>query len=166
MDFKSLKLVDTKDIPLACVTPTDNLLDLYKLGMHMEQICLDNNGVGLSAVQVGIPYDFFVIINFKKNEYFFHCTYEGFGEKFKSIEGCLSLKDSNGNLQRYEVERFEKIKIKGKRLLVSDNDPMLVISEFEEDVDNFNAIIYQHEIDHQNGILISQIGKPIYIHRT
>ena len=164
MDYKSLKIVGIKDIPKAQPTPTHDLLELYKLGIYMEQLCFDSHGIGLSAVQVGVPYDFFVVMNMKKNEYYFHCTYEGIGDKVKSVEGCLSIKTHDNQLIRHEVERYKKIKFKGKRLIVSDYDPVLSIQEFENEVENFNAIVYQHEIDHQNGILISDIGKPIYLH--
>jgi len=166
VDYKALKLISLEQIPKAKPTPTDNLLDLYKLGIYMEQICFENKGVGLSAVQVGIPYDFFVVLNMKKNEYFFHCSYEGIGDKIKSIEGCLSIKNEFGELKRFEVERFKTIKFSGKKLLVSDNEPELSVQEFEQEVSNFNAIIYQHEIDHQNGILISDFGKEIFLHRN
>ena len=164
MDYKSLQLVSIKDIPKAESTPVDDLLALYKLGIYMEQICFDNNGIGLSAVQVGIPYDFFVILNLRQNEYYLHCSYEGIGEKTSSIEGCLSIKDNHGNLVRYEVQRFKKIKVKGKKLIVSNDDPTLSIFEFEKEIDNLSSVVFQHEIDHQNGILISDIGKPIYLH--
>jgi peptide deformylase len=62
--------------------------------------------------------------------------------------------------------RFPKIKLKGKKLVVSLTDPTLILIDVDEEVSGFKCIICQHEIDHANGILISQIGKQISIHRS
>ena len=80
-----------------------------------------------------------------------------------SIEGCLSIFDFNGNLKRFKLMRDHKVKITGKQLILENNELKLV--DFEEIFEKgFTATVFQHEIDHQNGILISDIGEEIQIH--
>ena len=71
---------------------------------QMRNLCYSLDGVGLHAVQVGLPYNVFVakVSNYglppSKDDldFFALCRYEGIGEKQDSIEGCLSIKDENG----------------------------------------------------------------------
>ena len=82
---------------------------------------------------------------------------------FQSIEGCLSLRNKDGLFRQFLVERFPKIKVKGKRLRVNNN---LTLEDVDINFENDNyVIILQHEIDHFLGIegLISNIGKEIEI---
>jgi peptide deformylase len=113
-----------------------------------------------------VPYNFFIAIKDIGFEYFVNCSYDGIGEKINYLEGCLSLRNDDGTLKQYEVLRFPKIKLKGKKLVVSLTDPTLILIDVDEEVSGFKCIICQHEIDHANGILISQIGKQISIHRS
>lgn len=157
---QTLAIVPVKDIPLAEDTPTDNLLDVFRVITQMEKICIDNKGIGLSAVQVGIPWKLFIVQRDDKFEYFLNCEYSGLGEKAKSIEGCLSLRNEQGNYRRFELERFPLALIKGKQLKVSSSPSLILedISVLEKDI---MAVVFQHEIDHQSGILISNIGKEL-----
>lgn len=64
--------------------------------------------------------------------------------KVKAVEGCLSLPG-----QRYEVERSAKITVsfqneRGQKML--------------KPYEGWDARVVQHEIDHLNGVLISDIG--------
>lgn len=166
MDFKNLKLIPPEEIPIGKDIPLDDLMDIYRLAIYMEELCIKNRGVGLSATQVNVPYNFFIAIKDIGFEYLVNCSYDGIGEKINYLEGCLSLRNDDGTLKQYEVLRFSKIKLKGKKLVVSPTDPTLTLIDVDEDVSGFKCIICQHEIDHANGILISQIGKQISIHRS
>lgn len=159
--LKSLMIVPPEEIPLAEQVPTDNLLDLFKLSVYMEDLCHKNSGVGLSAVQVGIPWNLFVMLKENGNECFVNSSYEGIGAKIKSIEGCLSLKNKHGDLRRFEVNRFEKIIFRGQQLKVQKDEPQLFLENFEREVQGFDSIVIQHESDHALGVLISDIGKEI-----
>lgn len=159
MKSKNFSIVSVENIPLAVDTPTDDLFDLFRVITQMEQICTIQQGIGLAAVQIGVSWKLFVIKRDDEYEYYVNCEYEGIGEKEKSIEGCLSLRDSFGNLRRFEVDRYPSILLKGKQLKISDSTLVL------EDVDRLEyglyAVVFQHEIDHHRNILISNIGKEI-----
>jgi peptide deformylase len=157
-----IALVPSDLIPKAIDTPTDELMSLFRLVNKMEKLCHDEKGVGLSAVQVGIPWNLFIINKGRSYDYYINCRYEGVGQKFKSIEGCLSLKNQDGSFRRFEVQRFDKIKLTGKQLVISGNAG-LAINDIDFVVTGIQAVIIQHETDHGFGILISDIGREIEI---
>lgn len=149
--------------------PTDNLIEIYNLCVQMEKVCTENNGIGLSAVQVGIPWNLFIVRAdgyslfdpVDKYSYFLNCNYLGIGEKTMSVEGCLSLKDDNGDIARFQVDRYTDILLKGTRLVVKKDISLI---EIEKEISIVNqGLVFQHEIDHGNGILISDIGKEIFL---
>jgi peptide deformylase len=130
----------------------------------MEQLCLQQQGVGLSAVQVGIPWKLFVVYFDNKItpfRYFVNCRYESNTKKIQSLEGCLSLRNSAGDLRYFEVPRYEKVKIIGQELLIGTND--LEIKDVNFEIAGLYATVFQHEIDHSDQILISEIGKEIHV---
>lgn len=163
----ALKIVDVDLIPSISdiiETPKNDLIDLYKKCLEMANLCVAENGVGLSATQVGIPWKTFVVKwPNDKFGFFIDCEYEPLGEKqVDSDEGCLSLRDKNGKLKMYRVKRYEKIKVSGKALVPEDKP---VLKDLEIELEGFYGIVFQHEIDHHNGILISEIGKPVELWR-
>jgi peptide deformylase len=157
-------LVPLDEIPSAIDAPTDKLIDLFRLITQMEHLCTEQNGIGLSACQVGIPWKLFVVQRGTKYEYYVNCEYTGIGEKNKSIEGCLSLKKDDGNLRRFEVDRYSMIRIIGKQIKVS-NSPSLILEDIDRIETDLYAIVFQHEIDHQfkREKMIDKIGKEIEI---
>jgi peptide deformylase len=162
-----LKIVPIEDIPKAGDVPTENLIDVFRICTQMEKICTDNDGIGLSAVQVGIPWKLFIVLHDEKKKgyyykYLLNCEYAGHGDKGKSIEGCLSLRNSEGNLRRFEVSRFPNVIVTGKELAITDKG--LELKDLKIALDGLYSIVYQHEIDHQNGILISDIGVEVELY--
>lgn len=155
-----LKIVPIENIPKAHEVPLDNLMTIFRLCTKMEKICMDNEGIGLSAVQIGIPWNLFIIRRGRQFEYYVNCSYEGKGNKIKSIEGCLSLRNEDGTFRRFEVERFEKARITGKQVLVSGM-PSLLLQDVDSEEHGLYSIVFQHEIDHSKDILISQIGREM-----
>jgi peptide deformylase len=166
----SLSIVPPGEIPVAAETPIDNLVVLYKLGLDMLEVCVKKAGKGLSAVQVGVPYDMFVVRMLPShiqqgndNGIFVRCSYTPVGveEKVDSREGCLSLLDASGAVRFYKVKRFPKVRVRGFRLF-DDLELRLVEVDYILDLKH-DAIVFQHEIDHHDGILISQIGEEILV---
>ena len=109
-----------------------------------------NNGIGISACQVGIPIRLFVLRNYIEqpdgeltvsepvvyiNPKITILTDETSFEQ----EGCLSLPDL-----RAQVERPLKIHIEAMNL---------VGEFFEEEIEGYNARVRMHENDHLNGVL-------------
>ncbi len=152
---------------LAQDTPLDDLQNIRKICSEMEDLCIKSKGIGLAAAQVGIPCHLFVLRADNnslldppdKFGYYVNCKYEGSGQKILSLEACLSLKDEFDKSIHYEVERFEEIRIIGKKLRVGKK---LEIIDIDRKINYFNqGVVFQHEIDHGYGILISNIGKLV-----
>ena len=161
-----LKIVPVSEIPLVQYKAVDQTkISIAKLCILMENFCLKNNGIGLSAVQVGIPFNIFVAATSSKKSNFFYfldCQYEGIGEKNFSLEGCLSILDKNNKTRIFKVERFKTINVTGYLLNLK---PELGIYKIDKmNFGNYFCNILQHEIDHANNILISDTGKEMEVY--
>lgn len=104
----------------------------------------DNEGVGIAAPQVGILRRIVAVQRFDKEghpfEFFLNpeiVEYEGPTQL--GSEGCLSVPDISD-----DVERWQRI-----RLRYRDE----AFAECEEVIEGFTAVIFQHEIDHLDGVL-------------
>jgi len=161
-----MKIVKSEEIPTKdsiVSVPTDPLMKVYQTCQAMEIICERNGGIGLSAVQVGIPWKLFIAKHGDKYKYLIDCEYEPVGTvRSTSIEGCLSLRDSFGTLRHFVVERFDKVKVKGKELLYEKD---LELVDMDVELGGLDGILYQHEIDHHRGILISDFGHEIVVYK-
>ena len=160
MKAKPLSIVPVADIPLAQDVPTDNLLAIFRVITQMEQVCNAHEGIGLSAVQVGVPWKLFIVQRNVGYEYYINCEYVGVGDKSKSVEGCLSLRDEQNQIRRFEVDRYSTVVLKGKQLKINDK-PELVLEDVNRAEHDLYAVVFQHEIDHQNNVLISDCGTEI-----
>lgn len=132
--------------PVKEVTP-----NIRKLLRDMAETMYDAGGVGLAAPQVGISKRVIVVdprdeetglIGMVNPE-----IVEAEGEQL-GPEGCLSIPGLNG-----EVKRHMRIKVKG----LDENGEPLVI-----DAEGYLARIFQHEIDHLDGILFTDIAETVY----
>jgi peptide deformylase len=160
-----LKIVTVPEIPdhkdLEKFNP-DKIENYLKLSVALQIFCSSNNGVGLASVQCGIPNRLFVAsedsVHYRT---FIDCKYEGVGEKIDSMEGCLSIKDEKGRLRRFLLKRYKKIRLKGFELILNDLNKKY--KEIDEVFEGLFAVVLQHEIDHNDGTLICDIGKEIEV---
>ena len=126
-----------------------------------ETLYNTSNGVGLAAPQVGIQLNVIVIDikrNAKKPLVLINPKYLPIGtEKIESRESCLSVPGVYGMVERFKCVKVCYIDAFGQRV--------------EREVNGFEAKVFQHEIDHLEGILyidrikakeniIIDIGKP------
>lgn len=157
-----LNLVNIEEIPRSTRDPLKeiSLVEIFKICNRMEQVCLENDGIGLSAVQVGLPWNMFIVHRNNSFEHYLNCTYSPSGEVITSIEGCLSLKDSSGSIRRFELQRHSTILVTGQRLSFVDN---ISVEDFSFLETGLYSIVFQHEIDHSFGIFIKDKGKEIVI---
>ena len=127
--------------------------DLVK---NMKEIMIAANGVGLAANQVGLDFNLFVAQSPRvesSSDYKFYAIFnseiiknsEG---KNKMDEGCLSVP---GGIYG-EVERSSRITIVG----FDKNGKKIKIKAW-----GFLARIFQHEVDHLNGVLYIDKAKTI-----
>jgi len=126
--------------------------EIKKIINDMEAATLDweasrehEVGVALAAVQVNILYRIIVIRNDfnNKDDHSFSVfinpqitKYEGDIEE--DYEGCLSIRDVYGKVPRYTKIRLKALDRDGKEIRLT--------------ADGFLARIFQHEVDHTNGI--------------
>jgi peptide deformylase len=154
-------IISIKEAPKSVSTPTKDLVLLFKTCNQMEKLCRENGGVGLHAIQVGLPWDLFIINRNENYEFYFDCSYEGIGNTSIAIEGCLSIKDETHlKLRRFQVARYSEVLVKGFRLLFSD---VIKSEPFQSVEKGTQAVIFQHEIDHSSGISIADFGKEIQL---
>jgi peptide deformylase len=121
-----------------------------------KQLMAAENGAGLAAPQIGISKRFFgikdqnkkvkIFINPKIGKTFGKRIYPKMvDEKDKEedfLEGCLSFPDIFGTVKRYLEISVEWVEIKGDKFV--SNSKKLA---------GFEAIVWQHETDHLDGIL-------------
>lgn len=105
----------------------------------------ENEGVGIAAPQVRISKQLIAVQRLDKEnepfEFFINPKIVNtLGEKQLGGEGCLSVPGYRGDVERY------------RNITIEYNH----ISTFEvvkETIEGFTAVIFQHEIDHLNGII-------------
>jgi peptide deformylase len=125
------------------IDPSDAIVQ--SVARRMIEIMLEQQGIGLSAPQVGLPWRLFVTRDPENEE----CGIAWINPRLevtnKEIvsdeEGCLSLPEIRG-----EVRRPAGIQISGHGI---DGQPITTQS------DDFIARVWQHENDHLDGILIT-----------
>lgn len=122
------------------------IADMESATISWEQSRDHEIGVALAAVQVDKLYRIIVVRNDfdKKNDHTFTAfinpvitKYEG--KIVEDFEGCLSVKDIYGKVPRYSKVKVKATGINGQELRVT--------------AEGFLARIFQHEIDHNNGIV-------------
>jgi len=120
-----------------------------------EVLEASENGAGLASTQLGIEKRFFGIKNNKKVEVLINPKIFGvYGQKVYPVmvdddekdedflEGCLSFPDLYGTVKRYlKIEAVWQEIEKGK------------LVDKKKTLNGFEAIVFQHELDHLDGIL-------------
>ncbi len=125
--------------------------NIQKLMRDMADTMYDASGVGLAAPQIGIlkrvivvdPHDEVTDLIALANPEIIESSGEQLGP-----EGCLSIPGLNG-----DVLRKQRVKVKG----IDYNGNEVVI-----EAEDFLARIFQHEIDHLNGVLFTDIANSVY----
>ena len=136
---------------------------LHVLLDDMYETMIAKNGVGLAAIQIGVPKRVLIVNvplesdeeedNLQPRENTLEIinpviTYRSEG-KVKFQEGCLSVPGFYEDIERHEMVTIEYQDRKGERFTIED--------------DAFLAVALQHEIDHLDGKLF--IEKLSYIKR-
>jgi peptide deformylase len=137
--------------------------DLSTLLANMWETMYHADGVGVAAPQIGLAIRLFVIDTTQikkddkekdfKDHIGFKRTFinaqkiEEFGEPFVYEEGCLSIPNIRGDVQRPDTFHLK---------WVDEN-----FVEHEEVFTGINARVVQHEYDHIEGILFTKRLKPL-----
>ena len=124
--------------------------NLQKLLKDMAETMYDADGVGLAAPQIGISKRVIVVDVGDENgliEMVNPVITESDGEQI-GPEGCLSIPNLNG-----EVRRANRVVVKGQNAAGET---------FTVDATGYLARAFQHEIDHLNGVLFTDIAESVY----
>ena len=105
------------------------------------------DGVGLAAPQVGLNRRVVAVMRYDKPGYPFEVYPNIHIEHFSDLkqigpEGCLSIPEIAGDVER------------SQQVVIRYTDPE-TLSEVRETVDGYTAVIFQHEVDHLDGILFT-----------
>jgi peptide deformylase len=117
----------------------------------MADTMFDAGGVGLAAIQVGILKRVIVVHSGEDDAELIEMINPEIlskaGQQF-GPEGCLSIPGVSG-----EVKRYDQLHLRGQ-----DRNG----ETFEMDASGFLARIFQHEIDHLDGVLFTDVASQIY----
>ena len=120
--------------------------EIKELILNMREIMKTHNGVGLAANQVGNDLQIFVIDadlaveNNVPDAYINPEITEYSADIAELEEGCLSLPEFWRDIKRSKKVKFKALDENGKKIKIKAR--------------GFLARVYQHEIDHLNGLLI------------
>lgn len=128
------------------INPKSKDLELLINRMYLAVTHPTDGGVGIAAPQVGINRNVIWVQRFDKPgepfEVYINPKIIWKSELMrKGAEGCLSIPDERGEVFRHYMIEIEYQDRKGKK--------------HSEKVEGFTAVIFQHEIDHLDGILFT-----------
>ena len=148
-DLKILKAVSTD------INPKDKLIPVLAKRMYLAMRDPARPGVGIAAPQVGINKNIIWVQRFDKLgepfEYYVNPKIVWRSNLIrKGAEGCLSIPDERGDVYRNYTIQISYFDAQGN---------------FKQEViEGFTAVIFQHEIDHLNGVLFTDrmIEQQVY----
>ena len=118
---------------------------IKKIVMDMAETMYAYEGVGLAAIQAGIPYRIFICdiapVEEQGKQLFVFINPEFIEKKGNIVwnEGCLSLPGIREDVKRASHVKISALNLDGER--------------FELEGDELLAVCMQHEFDHLNGVL-------------
>lgn len=136
----------SKKIGVVDTTAKQLIEDMVSATLDWEDSRAHEVGVALAAIQIDVPLRVVVVRNNFDNkkdrgfQVFINpeiTKYEG--EMVEDHEGCLSIKDIYGKVPRYSKIRIKAMNEMGKEVRIK--------------AEGFLARVFQHEIDHTNGIV-------------
>ncbi|CAH0120109.1 MULTISPECIES: peptide deformylase [unclassified Paenibacillus] len=124
--------------------------NIHKLLNDMAETMYDAEGVGLAAPQIGILKRVIVVDVGDENGLIELINPELVakeGEQF-GPEGCLSIPGLNGDVRRAQQVTVKGLNRDGVEVTITGTDLL--------------ARAFQHEIDHLNGVLFTDIAESVY----
>ncbi len=133
-----------------CEYVTEFSEEIKTLVQNMFVTMYAKNGVGLSAIQVGIPKRIFVMDSSNsgaRRRVFINPRILEMSEPTRWKEGCLSFPDV-----------FAFVKRSGKIRVRAEDETG---NTFELDLEGLEAVCFQHELDHLDGITFYDHLSPL-----
>jgi peptide deformylase len=145
MTIKPLVILPDSKLRLVSEPVKDITDEIRKLADDMLETMYDAPGVGLAAIQVGVPLRM-VTMDVSKTEGERHPMVLlnpeiiwASEEKRVYEEGCLSIPEYYEEVERPDRVRFRYMNLQGETI--------------EQEAEDLMATCVQHEIDHLNGVL-------------
>lgn len=112
-------------------------------------------GVGIAAPQVGILKRMVAVQRFDKEgepvEVYPDIRIDQYlGDVVSGVEGCLSVPGYRGSVPRYQ------------KIAISYRNPE-TLDTVSDTVSGFTAVVFQHEVDHLDGILYTDRADSLYV---
>lgn len=119
---------------------------IRKLSEDMIETVKSAGGVGLAAPQVGVSLRV-IVVNLEPEPFtLVNPSLVSFSGEDYDMEGCLSLPGLYGTVKRHFRVTVRGLNLKGKKVTV--------------EADGLLSRVLQHEIDHLEGILITDRAEP------
>lgn len=145
-----IKLLNENDSQLRQVCePWDFTLDgePTEVVKQMTKIMFENNGIGLAAPQVGVMKRLFIMGNKDKLFVCINPTLMSGGESYRDVEGCLSFPNLWLHVSRYRSIQVHYQDIQGNII--------------ETTLEGLAARVFQHELDHLDGVCFDTRVGPV-----
>lgn len=121
--------------------------DPTELVKAMTKVMFENNGIGLAAPQVGVMKRLFIMGNSDKLFVCINPTLISGGETYRDLEGCLSFPNLWLHVNRYKQIQANYQDIQGNTV--------------ETTLEGLIARVYQHELDHLDGVCFDTRVGPV-----
>jgi len=147
------KAVLRKKIPMLDFSKA-NKKELRELVRQMRRTMKEAQGIGLSANQIGVKKRIFVAevpSNEGRPKFYTFINpkiVKEFKEKTSLEEGCLSIPETKGMVERPERVVLEGYNVQGKKIKIKAWGLL--------------ARVFQHEVDHLDGKLFTNRTKEVY----
>lgn len=122
--------------------------NIHKLLDNMAETMYAANGVGLAAPQIGIPKRVVVLDDGEGLIELINPVVISKSGEYMDQEGCLSVPNKVGDVKR------------AKKVVVHALNRDAELMEYQ--VEGLLARIFQHEIDHLNGVLFIDLAEKLY----
>lgn len=142
------KLLRTKSLEISKITP-----EIKKIAKKMIQEMQKKDGAGLAANQIGHAVRMICYMENEKPKILINPEIcKSSQEKKEAEEGCLSFPNLFG-----QVVRSKKVMVKGKDLTGKN---------IKIPAKDLLAVVFQHEIDHLNGVVFIDKVLPKTLHKV
>ena len=150
-------------------SPVENVDEAKSIIKKLEDTLRKHpNGIGLSAIQIGIPKRISVIKYGKHDLEFIRLINPEFIDRGESFtfrgEGCLSFPEVFMETQRLDDFCINNDAIDGDKFVketLSFSYPGYDPEDQRDPMDKYESIAVEHEMDHLDGKTILDYGKPI-----
>lgn len=138
------------------ITPA--LLQTLKEMIKLTKTFKDPEGVGLASTQVGLEGRFFVAKNSEKFTSVINPKVISHSKRTKTyFEGCLSTPDIWGEVKRYTSIKVSYLDVSGKTITIALKGVLAWI--FQHEIDHLDGILFQDRVLEQKGKFYKFTGK-------